>query len=75
MGAELRTDSTPESRDQLENAMTKHISDEQALQEIQEILSAEEWDSDTPSYIAEVMARAGYEIKDTPDLDEEADGE
>jgi len=51
--------------------MPKYISDEEALQEIQEILSAEEWDSDTTSHIAEVMGRAGYEIKDTPDLDEE----
>lgn len=49
----------------------QHGRDKKALQEIQEILSAKEWDSDTPTHIAEVMNLAGYEIKDITDLDEE----
>ena len=42
-----------------------------ALDEIQKILSDNDWDSDTATYIAEVMERAGYTITDTPEDDDD----
>ena len=42
-----------------------------ALEQIQKILSAQEWSSDTLDAIAEVMRAAGYEIADSDNFDEE----
>ena len=36
----------------------------EALDEIAEILSGKEWNSDTPTYIAEVILRTGRNIQD-----------
>lgn len=48
----------------MESLIAEVVSLREALEQIQSIISGEEWDSDTVSMIAEVLVDVGYPVED-----------
>ena len=50
--------------------MTRHISDEVAMEKIHMLLDGEEWSPDTVMWIAQVVEFTGREINDCNEVEE-----